>query len=532
MVRGQYRKTGTREADIWFSSGCLKILTEFDNVKCVRQKPGALLSVIMRRTRIFGKGMDSMKKEEYAGMRNAGQRLLTRIVEPKRQIPEERKRFSNRDLKNLIVPIVVEQFLALSVGIMDTLMVSYVGEAAVSGVSLVNQLNNVFIMVFNALASGGAVVASQYVGSGNREKGIDSASQLVMTVALVSLLMQGIVLLAGRQIFSILFGKVEADVLEAGMVYLRISACSFLFLAVYNACAGLFRSMGKTKLIMKVSILMNAINVIGNIIGVFVLHAGVAGVAMPSLISRVFAASAMFFFSLDGKNQIYVKLSRVFAWDRDMIRRIFHIAVPNSVESGLFQLAKVALSSIVAMFGTMQIAANGIAQTFWSMASLFCSAMGPAFITVIGQYMGAGDKEGAEYYMKKMLRLTYLGGILWNFVFFLLAPLVLRFYSLGGGTVQLILLLVVLHNTFNALICPVAFSVSNGMRAAGDVRFTMYASIFATVVCRTSLAVLFGVVCHLGVVGVTLAMICDWAIKASLILFRWKSGRWKAYQVI
>lgn len=158
--------------------------------------------------------------------------------------------------------------------------------------------------------------------------------------------------------------------------------------------------------------------------------------------------------------------------------------------------------------------------------------MGPAFITVIGQYMGAGDKEGAEYYMKKMLRLTYLGGILWNLIFFLIAPLVLQFYSLSGETVRLIMILVVLHNSFNALICPVAFSVSHGMRAAGDVQFTMYAAIFATVVCRTSLAVLFGVVWNLGVIGVTMAMICDWTVKASLILLRWKSGRWKEYKVI
>jgi len=463
-----------------------------------------------------------------AGMR----RLLGRIIEPKRQILKERQLFSNTDLKNLIVPIVVEQFLALLVGIMDTLMVSHVGEAAVSSVSLVNQLNNVFIMVFNALASGGAVVASQYIGSRNREKGMEAAGQLVMVTGLISLLMQGVVLLFGRQIFRFLFGKVETDVLESGLVYLRITACSFPFLAVYNACAGLFRSMGKTKVIMQISMLMNAINVIGNVIGVFVLHAGVAGVAYPSLISRIFAAVVMLFFALDQKNPIAVLPSQVFAWKGEMVRRIFHIAVPNSIENGLFQIAKVSLSSIVAMFGTVQIAANGVAQSFWSMASLFCSAMGPAFITVIGQYMGAGDKEGAEYYMKKMLRLTYLGGILWNLVFFLLTPLVLRFYSLSGETVRLVMLLVVLHNSFNALICPVAFSVSHGMRAAGDVRFTMYAAIFATVVCRTSLAALFGIVCNLGVIGVTLAMICDWTVKAALVLLRWRSGRWKNYTVI
>ena len=465
-------------------------------------------------------------------MKNAGRLLLDRIIEPRQQIPEERKRFSNAELKNLIFPIIIEQFLALLVGIADTLMVSYVGEAAVSAVSLVNQLNNVFIMVFTALASGGAVVASQYVGSRDKENGTLAASQLVMITGLISLLMTGIVLVFGYQLFGLLFGQVEADVLKSGLTYLRISAYSFLFLAVYNACAGLFRSMGKTKVLMEVSIIMNAINVIGNAIGVFVLHAGVAGVAYPSLISRIFAAAAMLILAMNRNNPLTIRVRQVLAWKTRMIIRIFRIAIPNSVENGLFQIAKVALSSIVAMFGTVQIAANGVAQSFWSMAALFCIAMGPAFITVIGQYMGAGDTEGAEYYMKKMLRLTYLGGIIWNLLCFLITPFVLKLYSLSDEAVRLVMILVLLHNIFNALFCPVGFSVSNGMRAAGDVKYTMYASIFSTVVCRTALSVLFGVIFNLGVIGITLAMVCDWAVKAALILLRWKSGRWKNFKVI
>lgn len=465
-------------------------------------------------------------------MKNAGRLLLDRLIEPRQQISDERKRFSNAELKNLIFPIIIEQFLALLVGIADTLMVSYVGEAAVSAVSLVNQLNNVFIMVFTALASGGVVVASQYVGSRDKENGTLAASQLVMITGLISLLMTGIVLVFGYQLFGLLFGQVEADVLKSGLTYLRISAYSFLFLAVYNACAGLFRSMGKTKVLMEVSIIMNAINVIGNAIGVFVLHAGVAGVAYPSLISRIFAAAAMLILAMNRNNPLTIRVRQVLAWKTRMIIRIFRIAIPNSVENGLFQIAKVALSSIVAMFGTVQIAANGVAQSFWSMAALFCIAMGPAFITVIGQYMGAGDTEGAEYYMKKMLRLTYLGGIIWNLLCFLITPFVLKLYSLSDEAVRLVMILVLLHNIFNALFCPVGFSVSNGMRAAGDVKYTMYASIFSTVVCRTALSVLFGVIFNLGVIGITLAMVCDWAVKAVLILLRWKSGRWKNFKVI
>lgn len=458
--------------------------------------------------------------------------MLKNLLEPKLQIPEDRKRFSNAELRDLIIPIIIEQFLALLVGIADTLMISHAGEDAVSGVSLVNQLNNVFILVFSALASGGAVIASQYVGSRDKENGVLAASQLVMITTLIAVVMEAVVLLFGRIIFDFLFGQAEPDVLQAGLTYLRISAYSFPYLAVYNGCAGLFRSMGKTKALMDVSIIMNAINVVGNAIGVFVLRAGVEGVAYPSLISRVFAAAAMLYLSLNENNPLYVRFRQVFSWNWRMVRRIFHIAVPNSIENGLFQISKVALSSIVAGFGTVQIAANGVAQSFWSMAALFCLAMGPAFITVTGQYMGTNDPEGAVYYMNKLLRITYLGSCLWNLAFFLITPLILLLYSLSEETVRLIIIIVLIHNIFNALLCPVGFSLSNGLRAAGDVKFNMYSAIFSTVICRVVLSILFGVVWNMGVIGITLAMVGDWAVKTALTVWRYHSRKWKEFKVI
>ena len=290
--------------------------------------------------------------------------MLLKWVEPRQVLPKERQRFENRGLFALILPILVEQLLTMLVGIADTLMVSYAGEAAVSGVSLVNQLNNVFIFVFGAVASGGAVVASQYIGREDQENGIAAASQLLMVTILISVVLTGISVLFRSQLLSLLFGRVEPDVMKASLSYLIISALSFPALAIYNSEAALFRSMGKTKAIMNISIAMNAMNVIGNAIGIFALHAGVAGVAVPSLISRIFAAAVMLVLSFRKKNALYVQMEKVFAWDGRMLRRILSIAVPNGVENGLFQLSKVALSSIVALFGTVQIAANGVAQSF------------------------------------------------------------------------------------------------------------------------------------------------------------------------
>lgn len=457
---------------------------------------------------------------------------MINIIEPKVQIAKSRQIFTNKKLTNLIVPLIIEQLLILLVGIADTLMVSYAGEAAVSGVSLVNQLNTVFILVFTALASGGAVVASQYIGNRDKENGILAASQLVMITTVISVIMMIGAIVFRSQLLTLLFGRVESNVMEACLTYLIISAFSFPALAIYNSCAGLFRSMSKTKVIMYVSIVMNVINVVGNAIGIFVFKAGVAGVAYPSLVSRVVAAVILIVLAFKQKNEIYIQVKDICKWSKAMIKRILNIAIPNGIENGLFQLSKVALSSIVAMFGTSQIAANGVAQSFWSMAALFCLAMGPAFITVIGQCMGAGDVEAADYYMKKLLRITFIGGTIWNIAFFALTPLILKLYSLSSDVIEMIIILCLIHNVFNALLCPIANSLSNGLRACGDVKYTMYTSIFSTVVCRVILSFIFGVWMNLGVIGIALAMVGDWAIKSALIMIRYTKGKWKEFKVI
>lgn len=215
-----------------------------------------------------------------------------------------------------------------------------------------------------------------------------------------------------------------------------------------------------------------------------------------------------------------------------MVRKILGIAVPNGIENGLFQMIKVALSSITALFGTVQIAANGVAQSFWSVAALMGTALGLAFITVIGQCMGAGDRQAADYYMRKLLRITFLASVLWNGVILLISPMVLQGYALSPQARRLTLVLILIHNIFNALFYPLSGALSNGLRAAGDVKFTMYVSIFSTIVCRVVFSVIFGIWMDMGVIGVALAMCLDWGLRALLFWLRFKKGKWKEFQVI
>ena len=440
--------------------------------------------------------------------------------------------FSNKELKKLILPLFMEQLLVMLVGIADTFVVSYAEEAAVSGVSLVNSFNTIFIYLFTALASGGAVIISQYIGRHDTEPAGESASQLFTVSLLFSAAAAVVILMLHRQILRLMFGKVEPEVMEACVTYLRISAYSYPAIAVYNAGAAVYRSVGKTSTTMYISVLSNIINVIGNVIGVFVLNAGVAGVAYPSLAARMFSAVVITGLCFRKRERVQYRLGWILQWNRDLMRRILGIAVPNGIENGIFQFVKVALSSVAALFGTYQIAANGIAQSIWSMAALAGETMGPVFITVIGQCMGAGDSSQAEYYFKKLLKITLLLSLIWNAMIFAVTPLLMKAYILADETKRLVILLVLIHNVFNSIVFPFSGPLGNGLRAAGDVKFTMVVSIASTIGGRLIFSLLFGIVFQMGVIGIACAMCLDWLLRAIIFYVRFKAGKWKCFKVI
>lgn len=441
-------------------------------------------------------------------------------------------RFQNADLRNMIVPLFWEQLLVLLVGIADTLVISYTGEAAVSGVSLVNMVNTIFIYLFTALASGGAVVISQYIGRQHPRSAGKAASQLLVFSVALSVILTVPVLAAKEQLLRLLFGGVESQVMEAGILYLRISAYSYPAIAVYNAGAALFRSLGKTAATMRISLVSNVINLLGNLIGVFVFKAGVAGVAWPSFLARAYSAVAITWLCFREREGVCYRMAWILCWDKKLLAQILHIAVPNGIEKGMFQLVKVAVSSIVAMFGTCQIAANGVAQSIWSLAALCGLSMSPVFITVIGQCMGAGATEEAEFYFKKLTRITLIISFVWNTLVFAVTPVLMQFYALEEETKRLVIQLVFIHNLFNAAAFPFCGAMSSGLRAAGDVKFTTIVSIASTTAGRLTLSVLLGSVFHLGVIGIAIAMCCDWTIQALLYIRRLRSGKWKQFKVV
>ena len=458
--------------------------------------------------------------------------VLWNLIDPKQQITEERKVFTNAMLKAMIIPLLIEQLLQMVVGLADTMMVSHAGEAVVAGVGLDTMIYTIFIYLFTAVSAGGSVVVAQYIGSRDRENSNLAASQIFYLAGVLSLVCMCLMLLFGSRLLHQMYPSTEQATMAACETYMWIVSLSFPANAVYNAGAALYRTMGKTSVTMRVSLAANFVNVIGNAVGIFVLHAGAAGVAWPTTISWYVAAAVMTWLCFRKDQEACIEWKHMLGLDGSMAKRILGVAIPNSVENTLFQAAKVVLGMLVATFGTSQIAANTTGQTFWSLAACMGISMGTVFITVIGQCVGAGDMEAAEWYMRKLTRLSIMLALVWNVIVMLMTPMLLPLYDLGADTKRLILIIVAIHNLFSATVQPFSGPLSSGLRAAGDVKFTMWASIFATVVCRTLLSYILALWMGMGVIGIALAMVLDWCIKAALDIYRFRSGKWKNKKVI
>lgn len=440
--------------------------------------------------------------------------------------------YSNRALKRLLMPLVIEQVLVMLVGMVDTVMVASAGEAAVSGVALVDMVNYLIITVMAALTTGGSVIISQYAGSRQPEQAERSAGQLMTATLLLSAAILAVCLLGRDAILRLFFGSVEADVMAAAQTYFMITACSFPFLGIYDAGAALYRVMGKTLVTMYVSLAMNVINVFGDFIGVSVLHAGVAGVAVPTMLSRAFAAVVMTRLAFRRQNSIPLYWHHILMWDTPVVRRILCIAVPNGVENGLFALGKVLVTSIVAGFGTVQIAANGVANSVDQIAVIVVNAVNLAMVPVVGQCVGASDYTQAAHYIKKLMRISYLFTAVLGLAVCVLLPVLLPLYGLSAHTLRLAALLIVLHNALALLLHPTSFNLANSLRAAGDARFTMIVGICSMIVFSLGSALLFGKLLRLRIVGVWIAMGMDWLARSIAFTIRYKSGKWKEKRAI
>lgn len=440
--------------------------------------------------------------------------------------------FNRKQLCALLIPLMLEQILASLMGMADTMMVSNVGSHAIAAVSLVDSLNIVMINLFSAMATGGSIICSQYIGRDDLRQANETARQLLLSITAISLVIGAVCLTLRRPLLSLIFGRVEDTVMENAEVYMLVTALSFPFLAMYNAGAALFRASGNSRLPMTVSILSNIINIIGNAILIFGLKMGVLGAAIPTLLGRVFCAVVILYMLRQPHQKIIVHDYRAIRPDFKRIGHILRIGVPTGVENSMFQFGKLVIQSTVSTLGTAAIAANAMAAMVEGFVGNASVGVGLGLMTVVGQCMGAGHVEEARRYI---LKLSFLGRML-ILLFCAMAAVLIKPVTVIAGmepdaalmTVQMVWLIC----AYKPLMWSTSFMLAYGMRAAGDVKFSLVTSSVTMWTCRVIITVLLIRVFHMGPVAVWIGMFSDWTARSIAYVWRFRSGRWAQHQVI
>ncbi len=450
----------------------------------------------------------------------------------KQKIDRSHYLFDNKALTALIIPLIVEQLLAVLVGMADSIMVANVGEAAVSGVSLVDNIMVLLINIFAALATGGAVVAGQYLGQKREKDACIAAKQLIWFIFLCSVGITAIVYLGRNFILHSVFGAIDADVMSSANTYLMIVTASIPLIALYNGGAAIFRAMGNSKVSMQVSIVMNVINVAGNAILIYGFHRGTEGVAIPTLVSRMVAAILILGLLCNQTRVLHLEKTLRYHLNGSMVKRILNIGVPNGLENSMFQLGKILVLSLVSTFGTSAIAANAVSNAVALFQILPGMAISLAVTTVISRCVGAGDYEQAKYYTRKLLKITYCCMAVTVALIFAVLPLIMKVYNLSAGTSAESEKILLFHGCSAILVWPIAFNLPAVFRASGDVRYSMITSIVSMWIFRIAFSYILGKYMGIGVFGVWIAMIIDWCFRAILFVYRYFSGKWQGRSAV
>ena len=447
---------------------------------------------------------------------------------------QQQHMFSNRMICSLLIPVVLEQLLNSIMGTADTMMVSNVGSAAISAVSLVDSINVLVIQAFSALAAGGAIICAQYIGQRNKEKANESARQVLFIITAISVAVSLICLVFQKPLLRLIFGSVEPAVMRASETYFFYTALSFPFIAAYDSAASIFRAQDNTKGPMIISMISNVMNIAGNAVMIWVFHMGVAGAALSTLISRIFCAVVVIIQLRKEKEGQEIGVRDYFEIrpDWSMIRRILGLGIPSGIENSMFQLGKLAIQSTVSTLGTTAIAAQAMTNILENLNGIAAIGVGVGLMTIVGQCLGAGRKDEAVYYIKKLcviaeviIIISCLG------VFALTKPITI----LGGmekESADMCFHMVMWITIVKPLVWIMAFIPGYGLRAAGDVKFSMIVSCCTMWACRFCLCVFLIRVMGFGPMGVWIGMFADWTLRGIIFTWRFHSRKWLQHKVI
>lgn len=440
--------------------------------------------------------------------------------------------FSNKDLFKLLIPLIIEQLLNSLMGTADTIMVSNVGSEAISAVSLVDSICILVVQVFSALAAGGVIVCSQYIGKKNEKEANRAASQVVFTVTVISAALTAVCLVFRQPLLRLIFGSVESGVMSAAQKYFFYMTLSFPFIALYNAGSSIFRAQQNTRTPMIISTISNGLNIAGNALLIWGFHMGVVGAALATLGSRMFCAIVVLWFLRKPENTVTVKNYLSIRPDFGLIKRILSIGIPSGVENGMFQFGKLAIQSTVSTMGTAAIAAQAMTNIMENVNGVGAVGVGIGLMTVVGQCMGAGRKDEAKYYIKKLTAFAEVAIIISCLAVFLITGPVTILGGMEKESAGLCLYMVGWITIVKPISWTLSFIPAYGMRAAGDVKFSMIVSCVTMWLCRVSLCVFLVKAFGFGPMAVWIGMFADWTVRAIIFTARFYSGKWARHHVI
>lgn len=449
----------------------------------------------------------------------------------KKQIAWETVLFDNRTLFWLLLPIIIEQFLNSLMGMADTMMVSTVGSEAISAVSLVDSINNLVIQIFSAMASGATIICSQYIGSGNKKESNRAAGQVVFMVVAISLSITACCMLGGERLLRLIFGTVEDSVMENAFIYFMITAFSYPFLALFSAGAAFYRASGNARFPAKVSVISNVINVAGNALFIYAFHWGVAGAAFATLLARVFCTVVVFYCLRKPKQTIVVRDYLKIRPDMALILAVMAIGVPAGIENGMFQFGKLAVQSTVSTMGTIAMSAQAMTNILENVNGIFGNSVGIGLMTVVGQCIGADRKEEAKYYMVKLMGIAGIGTLVSCLLVLAITKPVTWLAGMEPAATEMCFELVAAMTVIKPFIWVGAFGLPYGLRAAGDVKFSMITSVCIMWGCRVALGIVLVRVFQFGLMGVWIGMFADWIVRAVVFTTRFVNGKWLHYKI-
>lgn len=448
------------------------------------------------------------------------------------QIDEKNKLFSNKALWLLLFPLIVEQLLNSFMGMVDTMMVSNVGSTAISAVSLVDSINNLVVQMFSAMATGATIVCSQYLGRGDKEHTNKAARQVFITMLTISLSIMMIALLSKEWLLSTVFGQVEEEVMTNSLIYFTITAISYPFLGLFNAGSAFYRAGGNSRFPMKVSVISNILNVIGNAIFIFGMDMGVAGAALSTLISRVFCTLVIFYFLHKPKQPIVIRDYLEMRPDFALIGTILAISVPAGIENSMFQFGKLAIQSTLSTLGTAAIAAQAMTNILEMVNGIAGIGIGIGLMTVVGQCMGAGRVEEAKYYIVKLTGYAEIAIILSCLFAMAITKPVIHLGGMEPESAKMCYDMMVAITIAKPICWVFSFVPAYGMRAAGDVKFSMIVASSTMWLCRVALCVYLCKVWGFGPIAVWIGMFADWTLRGICFVSRFLSGKWCEKTVI